>query len=55
MNKIPCEIIQDLLPLYVDNVCSANSRLYIEEHLATCEECRDYLASLKGEIHMFKK
>ena len=55
MNKIPCEIIQDLLPLYVDNVCNAKSRLYIEEHLATCAECRNYLASLKEEIPMLKK
>ena len=55
MNKIPCEIIQDLLPLYVDNVCNAKSRLYIEEHLATCAECHNYFASLKGEMPMLKK
>ena len=52
MNKVPCEVIQDLLPLYVDDVCSPKSKLYIEEHLTGCAECRNYLASLKGEIPM---
>ncbi len=54
MNKIPCEIIQDLLPLYVDNVCNEKSRIYIEEHLSTCKKCSNYLASLKGDIPMLK-
>ena len=32
MNK-ECEVIRDLLPLYVDEVCSGTSRELIEEHL----------------------
>ena len=52
MNKLPCEVIQDLIPLYVDGVCSAKSKLYIEEHLKSCETCRNYLAEMKGEIPM---
>ena len=52
MNKLPCEVIQDLIPLYVDGVCSAKSKLYIEEHLKSCETCRIYLAEMKGEIPM---
>lgn len=40
MNKIPCSIIQDLLVLYEDNVCSQDSRKLIEDHIATCDECR---------------
>jgi len=36
----PCEIVQDLLPLYAENLCSEDSRAYVEEHLKTCAECR---------------
>ena len=44
--KYPCNIIQDLLPLYHDNVCSEESRRAVQEHLSECEACRDYLAAL---------
>ena len=35
-----CEVIQDLLPLYVDGACSESSTKMIKEHLETCSECR---------------
>lgn len=38
--KMSCEIIQDLLPLYCDGVCSQDSRQAIEMHLEECEKCR---------------
>ena len=34
-----CEIIRDLIPLYLDKVCSEDSRKLVEEHLAECSEC----------------
>ena len=37
--KIPCDIILDLLPLYVDDVCSEVSREEMERHLKTCPNC----------------
>jgi len=40
MNKKECDIIKDLLPSYVDNICSEASKEWIEAHLAECEECR---------------
>ena len=40
MSKKECDIIKDLLPSYVDNICSEASKEWIEEHLASCEECR---------------
>ena len=39
MNK-QCEIVQDLLPLYVDGACSESSSEMIKEHLETCPECK---------------
>ena len=35
--KISCDMIQDLLPLYHDGVCSEESKKIIEEHLQICE------------------
>lgn len=45
-----CEIIKDLLPLYIDGVCSEDSKRAVEEHLKTCESCREELEGYKGEI-----
>ena len=39
----PCSVIQDLLPLYIDGVCSEESRKVIDEHLAGCAACRQLL------------
>lgn len=39
MNDINCKIIEDLLPLYVDGVCSDESKILVSEHLDKCEGC----------------
>lgn len=38
---ITCEVVQDLLPLYVDECCSEQSKKIVEEHLADCMDCRE--------------
>ncbi|MUT65980.1 hypothetical protein GOM71_08560 [Paenibacillus sp. NEAU-GSW1] len=45
-----CEIIKDLLPLYHDEVCSAESVRLIEEHLEDCQACRMELDKFKATI-----
>ena len=45
--KIPCSVIQDLLPLYHDNVCSPESSAVIEEHLKDCENCQEAFHKLE--------
>ena len=37
-----CEIIRDLMPLYLDDCCSEGSRRLVREHLRQCPECRAY-------------
>ncbi len=38
-----CNVIQDLLPLYIDDCCSEESRQIVEEHLKSCSQCeRDH-------------
>lgn len=41
MTKYPCELIQDLLPLYHDNVCAPKTAQAVEEHLQGCEACQE--------------
>jgi len=45
-----CKIIQDLLPLYHDGVCSEASRHLVEDHLSHCEDCRGLLRQMDGEL-----
>lgn len=47
-----CKIIQDLLPLYHDGVCSSESRELVEEHLQECPDCKDVLHTLDEEISL---
>lgn len=45
----PCNVIRDLLPLYVENLVSDESRQLIEEHIAVCEECRTMLYRMQSD------
>lgn len=47
-----CEIIRDLLPLYVDGACSEESRKAVEEHIAGCEACRQELGKMKRSVDL---
>ncbi|MDD6189564.1 MAG: zf-HC2 domain-containing protein [Clostridiales bacterium] len=49
--KLPCKLIEDLLPLYHDNVCSAESRELVEEHLSGCERCAGQLREMDAELN----
>ena len=49
-----CEIIRDLMPLYLDDVCSAETKKVVEEHLTECEECRKYMKQMQIELEVEK-
>ncbi len=42
MSKTNCNIVRDVLPLYLDGEASKETSEMVEEHLAECEECRYY-------------
>ncbi len=48
--NINCNIIKDLLPSYIDNICSEETKQLVEEHLKECEKCKEYLESMKSKI-----
>ena len=54
MSEVNCEVIEDLLPLYVENIASPSSRVLVEEHLASCERCRELEKSMRTEVHLPK-
>ena len=45
--KVTCKVIQDLLPLYVDGVCSPDTAALVEEHLKDCAACQEAYHALK--------
>ncbi|MDO5520937.1 MAG: zf-HC2 domain-containing protein [bacterium] len=40
--SISCNVCQDLIPLVLDEVASKDSVELVNQHLATCESCRNY-------------
>jgi|GEM_PF-1855123 Predicted integral membrane protein len=45
--KIRCDVIQDLLPLYVEDMASEGSRELVEEHIKDCDDCSHILNKIK--------
>lgn len=43
-----CDIIKDLIPLYIDGCCSAESKKAVEEHIADCGHCKKLLEDMKS-------
>lgn len=50
MSKINCEVIEDMLPIYVENMASPSTKELVEEHLASCESCRKKEAEMHQEV-----
>lgn len=42
-----CNIIQDILPLYVENIVSDDTAEFVKEHLETCAECQHKYEQMK--------
>ncbi|NQX46922.1 zf-HC2 domain-containing protein [Paenibacillus tritici] len=52
MTRIPCDVIQDLLPLYYDEICSESTKQLVEEHLAVCADCRSALEQMQSSLNL---
>lgn len=48
--KLTCNMMDDLLPLYIEDACSEDSRLAVEEHLSQCIPCRMKLERMQERI-----
>ncbi len=46
--KITCNIIKDVLPLYVENMLSDDSCVMVDEHIEQCKVCKSYLGEMQN-------
>ena len=49
MNK-DCSIVQDLLPLYAEDMLREETKEFVDAHLAQCAPCRAELDALKADV-----
>lgn len=47
--KQECSIVQDLLPLYVENMVNADTAAFIRAHIEICPGCAAALAAMQGD------
>ena len=45
-----CNVINDLLPLYIDECCSDDTKALVESHAESCPRCKSMLAKMQQEI-----
>lgn len=48
MYNLPCEVVRDLLPSYVDGLTSETTAAMVEAHLDACPDCRAALEAMRG-------
>ena len=48
MNRLPCEVVRDLFPSYIDGLTGSVTDQLIEEHLTDCAPCSDVLDSMRS-------
>lgn len=52
MKDIKCTIIQDVLPLYIDEVVSQDTKEMVDEHLQYCDKCQKEYESMKRDLNI---
>ena len=50
MAKINCNVIQDILPLYIEDVVSDDTKELVEEHLQNCEICQRVYHETRADL-----
>lgn len=53
--KLTCKVVEDMLPMYYDKVCSEESAALVEEHLKDCPHCSQMLSDLRAEMDIPEK
>ncbi len=48
MNELPCEVVRDLLPSYVDGLTSETTNRLVDGHVEGCEGCRAALDAMRA-------
>lgn len=53
--NLPCEIVEDLLPSYIEKMTSEKTNGAVEEHLNCCDKCKKLKKQMEEEILCEKK
>lgn len=43
-----CNIVRDLIPLYIDDCCSEESEAIVKEHIDNCPKCKEFYESMSA-------
>lgn len=49
-----CNLIQDLIPLYIDGCCSDESKNAVEEHIKSCPDCKSIIDDMCNDTQTVK-
>ena len=52
MSKLKCNISEDLMPLYIEDILSEESKKDMELHLEECENCKKIYNELKEDVNL---
>lgn len=47
-----CDMTKDLMPLHIDRLCSETSSTFVEEHLSSCQQCKQVYDQMVKELKM---
>lgn len=50
MDRIECDVIQDLIPLYIDGACSQKTKEEVQLHLDGCDKCNRIYDEMNAPI-----
>lgn len=45
-----CDIIKDLIPMYIEDLTSEESNQLVKEHLHSCEDCTNYIRNIERDL-----
>ena len=52
MKQDKCNIVKDLMALYVDDMLTEDSKEFVEEHMKTCPECKEEYRQMSAQIQI---
>lgn len=50
--KLTCDVVRDLLPMYVDELTSEATNELVEDHLGECKECSEILEDMRHPMEV---
>ena len=50
MSNFECDLVADLLPRYIDKTCTKETMKFINEHIRSCDDCRELFEAMNSEI-----